>query len=162
MMRHYSGAPYHVCVIKQCWVDKEKIRLLSIIHAANLFGQYKVLVGFGRACATVSCALPSFWAHCHAQWGAACPSAHCSFAAPYLSYTVPSEISCILLSYAAPFWATLHPIWAKLRPKSYAAPSELSCALLSYAAPFWATLHPTELRLTLNELRSTLIYSLSK
>jgi hypothetical protein len=34
-------------------------------------GEYYLLVGFGRACAPVRCAHPSFWAH-----------AHCSFAAP--------------------------------------------------------------------------------
>ncbi len=85
----------------------------------------------------------------------------CSFA----SYDVPSELGCIIFSYIASFWVTLHPIWAKLRPKSCAALSELSWALLSYAAPFWATPHPTEywamphpteLCLTLNELRGTL------
>jgi hypothetical protein len=26
MMRHYIGAPYYICVIKQCWMDKENIR----------------------------------------------------------------------------------------------------------------------------------------
>jgi len=31
------------------------------------------LVGFGRACATVRCAHPSFWAHCHDKRGAARP-----------------------------------------------------------------------------------------
>jgi len=36
-----------------------------------------ILVGFGRACAPVRCAHPSFWAHCHPKRGAArppCPS----------------------------------------------------------------------------------------
>ncbi len=55
------------------------------------------------------------------------------------SYAAPSELSCTLLIYAAPFWSTLHPIWTSLRPKSYASPSELSCNLLRYAVPFWAT-----------------------
>jgi hypothetical protein len=31
-------------------------------HLENI----KILVGFGRACAPVRCAHPSFWAHCHA------------------------------------------------------------------------------------------------
>jgi hypothetical protein len=39
------------------------------------------LVGFGRACAPVRCAHPSFWAHRHAKQGAARPAAHRSFAA---------------------------------------------------------------------------------
>ena len=30
-------------------------------------------MGFGRACTPVRCAHPSFWAHCHAQRGAARP-----------------------------------------------------------------------------------------
>ncbi len=59
------------------------------------------------------------------------------------------ELRCTLLSYAAPYWATLHPTklcCIKLSyaapNQSWAAPSELSCILLSYAGPFWATLHP--------------------
>ena len=67
----------------------------------------------------------------------------------------PTELHCILLSYAAPLhslelhctllscaefnWATPHPMWAKLHP-------------LSQAASFWARLHPSELRCTLSEL----------
>ncbi len=42
---------------------------------------YWVLVGFGRACAPVRCAHPSFWAHCHAQ-RALRATPHRSFAAP--------------------------------------------------------------------------------
>jgi hypothetical protein len=34
---------------------------------------YDRLVGFGRACAPVRCAHPSFWAHCLAKQGAARP-----------------------------------------------------------------------------------------
>ncbi len=37
------------------------------------FAWYTVLVGFGRACAPVRCAHPSFWAHYHAKQGAARP-----------------------------------------------------------------------------------------
>ncbi len=47
------------------------------------------LVGFGRACAPVRCAHPSFWAHCHPKRGAARPPAHRSFAA---SYSTPKNI----------------------------------------------------------------------
>jgi hypothetical protein len=74
----------------------------------------------------------------------------------YLSTGWSCTQHCISLTYAAPSWAPLHPIWAKLHSKSYAAPSELSCTLLSSAAPFWAVLHPTELHLTQNEQRGTL------
>ncbi len=41
--------------------------------------------------------------------------------------SLPSEPPRTLLSYAAPYWPTLHPVWATLRP-------------------IWATLHPTELQ----------------
>jgi hypothetical protein len=45
-----------------------------------------LLVGFGRACAPVRCVHPPFWAHCHAERGAARPPAHRSFAASYLTH----------------------------------------------------------------------------
>ncbi len=54
--------------------------------------KYKILVGFGRACAPVRCAHPSFWAHWHAKQGAARPPpplAHRSFAA---SHSTPKNI----------------------------------------------------------------------
>ncbi len=44
---------------------------------------YSVLAGFGRTCAPVRCAHPSFWVHCHTKRGAARPPAHRSFAASY-------------------------------------------------------------------------------
>ncbi len=46
----------------------------------NLRNIYR-LVGFGRACAPVRCAHPSFWAHCHPKRGAARPPppSHCCF-----------------------------------------------------------------------------------
>ncbi len=119
------------------------------------------LVGFGRACAPVRCAHPSFWAHYHPKRGAARPSpAHGSFSAFYSSpknnyfkkqigsllaqsfrwaKLHPTGLHCILLSYAAPSWATLNP-------------NKLYCALLSYATPYYAMLHSTELHCTLSEL----------
>jgi hypothetical protein len=140
---------------------------------------FKLLVSFGRACAPVRCAHPSFWSHYHAQRGAARPPAYRSFAAliypPKLFHRSelgrqgrisfhwaklhptellhPNELHCTLLRYAVSLryaafnWVTLHPIWAKLRPKSYAAICELSwallsCTLMSYAAPYWALPHP--------------------
>ncbi len=84
--------------------------------------------------------------------------------------TLPTELRCTLLSYAAPYRATLHltelcftqnelrctPTEQRCTPLSYAAPYwatlhiiELRCTLLSYAALYWATLHLTELRCTL-------------
>ena len=39
-------------------------------------------MGFGRACAPVRCAHPSFWVHRHAKRGAVGPPAHRSFADP--------------------------------------------------------------------------------
>ncbi len=112
---------------------------------------YHILVGFGRACAPVRCADPSFWAHCNAPAPA---PAHRSFAAtPEIkkidlfpeTKCFPSGpnwgrqgrifstgLSCTLLSYMASYWATLHTF-------------ELRCPLLSYAAPYWASLHPTKL-----------------
>ncbi len=65
------------------------------------------------------------------------------YAAPQ-EYDAPTELSFTLLSYAASFWATLHPTWATLRLKSYATPSELRCNHLNSALPFWATMHPSE------------------
>jgi hypothetical protein len=60
-----------------------------------------------------------------------------------LHYGSPSELSCTLMSYIAPYWATLQPpelrcalFWAPLHPV------ELRCILLSYAAFNWAMLHP--------------------
>ncbi len=77
---------------------------------------------------------------------------------------------CTLLSYAAPYWATLHPRELRCTPVSYAAPPwatlhprELRCTLLSYAAPYWATLHtksyaaPFWAKLPPSELRCTLL-----
>ncbi len=89
----------------------------------------KQLVGFGRACAPVRCAHPSFWAYCHAQRGAARPPAHRSFAAP-------TKKSNIYRNKMLPFWPKLSRQgriffhWAKLHP------TELHCILLNYVAPF--------------------------
>ncbi len=142
-------------------------------------------------CAPVRCAHPSFWANCHAKRGAPRPPAHHSFAASYSSakkfkFTIsrnflqarartavrveylstgPPILWNItfptLLSYAAPYWAMLHPLGLRCTLLSYTAPywvasywgklhpSEQRCTLLSYAAPYWATLHPPELCSTL-------------
>ncbi len=159
-------------------------------------------MGFGRACAPVRCAHPSFWAHCHAHRGASrptCPSQlRCSPQNKRINYFQKQKVflqaqtraargvyfstglSCTRLSYAAPYWAKLHPnelrctLLSCFAPYlSYAAirtmllhldkryPSELRYSLLSYATYFWATLHPTELRRTLNELCGTLKYNVS-
>ncbi len=37
-----------------------------------------------------------------------------SYAAPYLSYAAPFELSCTLLSSAVPFWSTLYPTELRL------------------------------------------------
>ncbi len=146
-------------IVLDCWrVGK------ASYSQSETWGDMKILVGFGRACAPVRCAHLSFWANCHAQRGAARPPAHRSFAAPqkykntlfpetkcfpsgpnsghqgrislHRDKLHPTELHCTLLCYAAPSWATRHP-------------TELHCILLSYAAPSWATRHPTELRCTL-------------
>ncbi len=94
----------------------------------------------------------------------------------FAAYILLSYIRCIVLSYPAPYWASLAITasfsWAPLYPLSYTAPSELCCTpmsctcillswaithptglhctLLSYDAACWATLsHPTELCCTL-------------
>ncbi len=55
-----------------------------------------------------------------------------------------------LLSYAAPYWATLHLTVLRWTHKAELRPIELRCTLLSYTQnPNWATMHPTELRWTL-------------
>ena len=77
---------------------------------------YTSLVGFGLACAPVRCAHPSFWAHCHAQRGAACPSAHRSFAAP------PKQKITISRNKMSPSRPKLGPPGAYVFPLGYAAP----------------------------------------
>ncbi len=41
----------------------------------------------------------------------------------------PSELRCILLSYAAPYWTTPHPKWAMRHPKIY-CPLSISASLI--------------------------------
>jgi hypothetical protein len=119
----------------------------------------------GLCCTSLSCAcillsynIP-YWAKLHPVelW---CSLLSYPFP-PYWSMLYPSELRCTfwamlhlneprrtLLSYAAPYWATLHGIHqAPLRP------FELRCTLLSYTAhpyelahPNWASLHHAELR----------------
>ncbi len=84
---------------------------------------YVKLVGFGRACAPVRCAHPSFWAHCHTQRGAARPFLHRSFAAP--------------------------PKIKKLFPKTNCLPSGPNSGRQGHIFFHWAKLHPTELRGTI-------------
>ncbi len=76
-----------------------------------------------------------------------------SYAVPYWASLHSKELCCTLLSYAAPYWAMLHPLGLRCTLLSYTAPywamlgtNEVSCTLLSYAALYWATLHPIELR----------------
>jgi hypothetical protein len=54
-------------------------------------------VGFGRACAPVRCAHPSFWVHCHAKRGAARP---------------PPPIAASLLLIRPPKIFTIYRTWA--------------------------------------------------
>jgi hypothetical protein len=101
--------------------------------------QYILLVGLGRACAPVRYAHPSFWAHCHAQRGAARPPTHRSFAAPpKIKNKLFPEIKCLPLGpNSARQWRIFFH-WAKLHP------IELYYILLSYAAPYRAMLHPNK------------------
>ncbi len=113
------------------------------------------LVGFGRACAPVRCAHPSFWAHKHAKRDAAGLPVQRSFAASSLSpknqNNLFPETKCFpsgpnsgrqgRISFHS--WSKLHPtelrcalFWATLNPV------ELRCTLLNYAAFNWAMLHP--------------------
>ncbi len=105
-------------------------------------------MGFGRACAPVRCAHPSFWSHDNAQQGAARSPPIAASLLLFLPQSFPSGpnsaargvylsigLSCTLLSHIASYWATLHP-------------PELRCTLLSSTAPWWATLHPIEVRCT--------------
>ena len=142
-------------------------------------------MGFGRACAPVRCAHPSFWALCHDQRGAARPppiaaslrAARGIYFSTAWAKLRPTELRCTLVSNAAPSWALLYPaklqyaafkwamlhsIWASLHPKHHATPSELRCTLWAKLQPSelrWTLLSygdPTELCLTLNELWGTL------
>ncbi len=99
-------------------------------------------MGFGRACAPVRCAHPSFWAHKHAK--RACAPPHRSSAAPpKIKNTVFPETKCFPSGPNSGRQGRISFHWAKLHP------TELHCTLLSYDAPSWATGHPTELRCTL-------------
>jgi hypothetical protein len=98
-----------------------------LIRRPPSYSFISTLVGFGRACAPVRCAHPSFGTHCHAKQALRAPPAHRSFAASYLppkaypqAQTLAARgvylsigLSCTLLSYIA----------------------ELRCTLLSSAAP---------------------------
>ncbi len=97
-------------------------------------------------------------------------STYSSYAAP-LSYVARTWAlhCCILPSFAAPYWASMHPffelrctLWAPLYPVSSTAPcklhctlwamlhnTELTCILLSYAETLLSYTHPTELPNTL-------------
>ncbi len=129
-------------------------------------------MGFGRACAPVRCAHPSFWAHLFAKRGAARPPVHRSFAASHSSkirttYFLKQNAS---LQASGPtsgrqgriffHWAKLHPTELHWTLLSYAATSWATlCPILSYPAPCWAMMHPTELcciQLSYVELRFTL------
>jgi hypothetical protein len=121
--------------------------------------KHNQLVGFGRACAPVRCAHPSFWAHYHAKRGAARPPPPPS----------PSQLRCFLFTpqnfplgpnsgrqgHISFHWAKLHPTELHCISLSYAAPSwrapqlaTVRCTLLSYAVPLiyaafnWVRLHP--------------------
>jgi hypothetical protein len=61
-------------------------------------------------------------------------------------FPAPRPTYSTLLSYAAPYWALLHPKGLCCTKLSYGAPFMLRCTLLSYTAPDRATLHLTELR----------------
>ncbi len=91
---------------------------------------YITLVCFGRACAPVCCAHPSFWAHKHAKQ-ALCIPAHRSFAAPpkiFKNKLFP-ETKCFPSGPNSGRQGRISFHWAKLHP------TELHCALLSYDAP---------------------------
>jgi hypothetical protein len=57
----------HITIGKTAWWFPNQVLIMIIIILSV------TLVGFGRACAPVRCAHPSFWAHCQAQEGAARP-----------------------------------------------------------------------------------------
>ncbi len=65
-----------------------------------------------------------------------------------LSYAAPSWATLYPLSYAAPYWAKVH--LAEIHSTPYELPmlhsTELRWTLLSYAEPYWAMLYPSELR----------------
>ncbi len=64
-----------------------------------------------------------------------------------LSYAVPFWTTMHLLSNAVPYWSTGHSIL------SYAAPYWATLYPLSCAAPYWSKVHPAELHSTLTDLR---------
>ncbi len=60
----------------------------------------------------------------------------------------------LFLTYAAPYWASLHPFWTMLHPTDLRCTLfKLRRTLLSYGDPLWVTPQPTKMRCTLSELR---------
>ncbi len=72
---------------------------------------YTILVGFGGACAPVSCAHPSFWAHCQAKQGAARPPLPRTSQLRCFLFDPPKKIKTIKLG--PPASLILLAIWGK-------------------------------------------------
>ncbi len=88
------------------------------------------LVGFGRACAPVRCAQPSFWAHCYAQRGASRPPPIA--ASLLLIYPPPQNLSSDPNSGSQ---GRLSFHLSKLHPTATLHLTELRCTLLCSTAP---------------------------
>jgi hypothetical protein len=105
------------------------------IHCGTLF----ILEGFGRTCAPVRCAHPSFWAHCHAQRALHAPP---PIAASLLHHKQKVNYPVTKCFPSGPNSGRRGRIffhWAKLRIHStelHSILTELRCTLLNYAAPY--------------------------
>jgi hypothetical protein len=79
-------SPYPPSRLVSLIIKTYRISQCTFCGQFNLAGTYVKLVGFGRACAPVRCAHPSYWSYYHAKRGAARPPpALRSFAASYFT-----------------------------------------------------------------------------
>jgi hypothetical protein len=142
-------------------INGARLRAVSYMRPDGAMEHYPVLqqlVGFGRACAPVSCAHPSFWAHWHAKRGAARPPPLPITASLLLIHLpkIKNELfqfkeqnashQARALAARGVYLSTGPPrLWNILFPASRPTPRTLQ----SYTAPYWAKLHSKELCCTI-------------
>ena len=103
--------------------------------------KHKELVGFGRACAPVRCAHPSFWAHCHAKRGAVAPPlpAHRSFSVSYLTPKNILSLSNLGRPRQGPF--SFHRNTEAMKYEVHLPPASPIAALPILPALFWGQIY---------------------
>ena len=94
------------------------------------------LVGFGRACAPVRYAHPSFLGSLPHPMGRCAPLKKKKKNIFPETKCLPSGPTSGRQGHIFFHWAKLHPSELRCNLLSFAAPPELRCTLLSYAAPY--------------------------